>query len=563
MSNVTRRTALGVGVSALAAALTACAAIPTDGEVNHYADPQASSGSSSRNEAPAGPAPGATPAEIIEGFLHAGVGVGDDYSVARSYLTESLAQTWRPDSRTLVYNSSFSASSADETSYTVTVPTSTQIDERGLATSFTTVADTDISFTLQQVDGEWRISAAPDGTVLSRTEFDDTFTPFTLYFYDPSFSYAVPDIRWFAERPTVATSLVRVLLEGPAPYLEGAVVTAVPEDTHLARNSVPIDNGTANVQLTGGQALATASALNTERLRTQLTQTLSALATVTSVQMSFNDQMIAPQSLENYREPAVNPEGSPNIVGIENNRLVSRATISDTASQQTIVETSPLVIISQPAMNYTRNYFAYTNDSQTEVWLANSNSASSVYRGTHIVQPSFSHQNWLWIAEQNGTVRVHPAGGEIDTLHTVATWLEGGTLHSLDISRDGCRALLVTSSDGGNFSAWVSAVRRSDDGNPVELISPVRLGSEINPRGASWVSDVEVFLWNTETTQTELVSLTGQNTVYDSLQGINRIVSGNGIDQAVAMTRDGGLHIVAGRSWTRIENSLSEVNYAG
>ena len=29
------------------------------------------------------------------------------------------------------------------------------------------------------------------------------------------------------------------------------------------------------------------------------------------------------------------------------------------------------------------------------------------------------------------------------------------------------------------------------------------------------------------------------------------------------MTRDGGLYIVAGLSWTRIESSLSEINYAG
>ena len=85
----------------------------------------------------------------------------------------------------------------------------------------------------------------------------------------------------------------------------------------------------------------------------------------------------------------------------------------------------------------------------------------------------------------------------------------------------------------------------------------------MSPRSAEWVSDVEVFLWNSDTTQTELVSLTGENAQYDSLQGITRIVTGNGIDQAVAMTRDGGLYIVAGLSWTRIESSLSQINYSG
>ena len=371
-------------------------------------------------------------------------------------------------------------------------------------------------------------------------------------------------MRWFAERTTVATSLVRVLLSGPAPYLTGAVVSAVPADTSLTRNSVPIENGVADIQLSGGSALTAASALETERLRTQLTQTLTNLASVTTVQLTINDQIVAAPTLENYREPAVNPEVASNIVGIEDNRLIVRATLDDTASQQTIVETSAQALVTLPAMNYTRNYYAYTNTGQNEVWLANSNGARSVYRGTHVLAPCFDHQNWLWVGEQDGSVRVIAAGQEDSNAQSVTSWTTGELLHSISIARDGSRAVLVTSSiDGSNYGAWVAAIRRSADGTPTQLLDPVRLGSDINPRGAEWVSEVEVFLWNSDTTQTELVSLTGENTQYDSLQGITRIVTGNGIDQAVAMTRDGGLYIVAGLGWTRIESSLSEVNYAG
>lgn len=371
-------------------------------------------------------------------------------------------------------------------------------------------------------------------------------------------------MRWFAERTTVVTSLVRVLLSGPAPYLTGAVTSAVPADTSLTRNSVPIENGVADIQLSGGSALTTASALETERLRTQLTQTLTNLTSVTTVRLTINDQIVAAPTLENYREPAVNPEVASNIVGIEDNRLIARATLDDTASQQTIVETSAQALVTLPAMNYTRNYYAYTNTERTEMWLANSNGARSVYRGTHVLAPCFDHQNWLWVGEQDGSIRVIAAGQENSTAQTVTSWIEGDQLQSISIARDGSRAVLVTSAaDGSNYGAWVAAIRRSADGTPTQLLDPVRLGSEINPRGAEWVSEVEVFLWNSDTTQTELVSLTGENTQYDSLQGITRIVTGNGIDQAVAMTRDGGFYIVAGLGWTRIESSLSEINYAG
>lgn len=563
MPKMSRRAALTMTLSSLAASVSACATIPTDGEVNHYADPQATGSTAGASTGPQGPQPGASPSEIIEGFLHAGTGVKDDYSVARQYLTEELAQSWRPDGRTLVYNSSFTTRTTGENAYVVVVPTSTEIDNRGLATSYTTVTDTEIEFSLEKVEQEWRISAVPDGTVLSRTEFGEVFNPFTLYFYDPTFTYAVPDIRWFAERSTIATSLIRVLLEGPAPYLEGAVVTAVPQETHLAINSVPVENGVADIQLAGGNALVSASALETERLRTQLTQALSNLATVASVQMSINNQVVAAQNLENYKEPTINAVVSGAVVGIENNRLVSRSALADTASQRTIVDGAAYGTITQPAMNYTRNFYAYTNAGLNEIWLANSNRSSSIYRGNGILQPSFDHLNWLWVGEHGGTVRAYPAGQENGELLTVKTWLTEETVHSLAIARDGSRALLVTSVGGSDYAAWVSAIRRASDGTPQELMAPVRIGSDINPRGAEWHTDEEVFLWNTETTQTEIVSLSGQSTQYDPLQGIVRIVTGNGLEQAVAMTGENGLYIVAGRSWTRIETSLSEVNYSG
>lgn len=563
MPKMSRRSALTLALSSFAVSASACAGIPTDGEVNHYANPQVTASNGSGSPSPEGPPPGASPLEIIEGFLHAGAGVKDDYSVARMYLTEELAQSWRPDSRTLVYSSSFTSAETGENTYRVVVPTSAEIDARGLATSYTSVAETEIELSLKKVGQEWRISAVPDGTVLSRTEFGEVFNPFTLYFYDPTFTYAVPDIRWFAERSAVATSLIRVLLEGPAPYLEGAVATAIPRDTRLAINSVPVENGVADIQLAGGSALATASALEMERLRTQLTQALSRLATVTSVQMSINEQVVATQNLENYKEPTVNAPVSGAIVGVENNQLVSRSALGDTASQQVIIDGASAVAIARPAMNYTHAFYAYTNAGLNEVWLANASRSRSIYRGNGILQPSFDHLNWLWLGEQGGTVRVYPAGQENGELLAVETWLTKETVHSLAIARDGSRALVVTSSDSGGSVAWVSAIRRASDGKPLELLEPVRIGSDINPSGAEWHTDEEVFLWNTETSQTEIVSLSGQSTQYDPLQGIVRVVTGNGIEQAVAMTRDSGLYIVAGKSWTRVETSLSEVNYSG
>jgi len=77
------------------------------------------------------------------------------------------------------------------------------------------------------------------------------------------------------------------------------------------------------------------------------------------------------------------------------------------------------------------------------------------------------------------------------------------------------------------------------------------------------VSDEDVILWNTTTAETEIVSLTGQSTRYDNLPDIEHIVTGNGVDQVVATNKTGTLFIVAGNGWTRIESSLSALNYSG
>lgn len=561
MRPLNRRAFLSVSFASAAAGLAGCAAIPTDGEVNHYADPRNTASPSPAIDTPDGPTPGATPTEIIDGFLHAGVGATDDYSIARLFLTESLAESWRPDGQTLIYNSSVTTAETGQDTFTVTVPTSTLVDGRGLATSYTEATENHLEFSLSQVEGEWRISAAPDGTVLSRTEFGEVFSPFTLYFYDLTFTHAVPDVRWFVERPTVATSLIRVLLEGPAPYLEGGVITAIPRNTTLTRNSVTVENGMADVQLSGGPSLQSASALDLERLRTQLTQTLSNLASVTSTQLSINNQVINAQNLENYREPTINAEVAPYVVGVENSRLVMRDSLS-AGDSQSLVFAQNGVVPAQPAMNYSRTSFSFTAADRSELWLATLSEANVVLRGVGILHPGYDHQNWLWIGQEDGSVRVLAAGQPESEPRELKTWLHGQTLLSLAVARDGARVALVTSTDGAP-SAWVSAIRRAEDGSPLELLEPVQVGSGISPSGVEWVSDEDVILWNTTTAETEMVSLTGQSTRYDNLPDIEHVVTGSGIDQVVATNRTGNLFIVAGNSWTRIESSLSALNYSG
>jgi len=55
---------------------------------------------------PDGPTTGATPDQIVRGFIRAGAGAGfdDDHAIARSFLTLNVKDDWQPDSGVEVYS---------------------------------------------------------------------------------------------------------------------------------------------------------------------------------------------------------------------------------------------------------------------------------------------------------------------------------------------------------------------------------------------------------------------------------------------------------------------------
>ena len=93
----------------------------------------------------------------------------------------------------------------------------TSINESGVRTQAQEDATESLPVELTKVDGQWRISSIPDGTLVSTVDFRTLFSPYNLYFYDPTYTYAVPDVRWFANRQGISAAIVAAMLEGPAP----------------------------------------------------------------------------------------------------------------------------------------------------------------------------------------------------------------------------------------------------------------------------------------------------------------------------------------------------------
>ena len=233
---------------------------------------------------PAGPSAGASPEEIVNGFIAAGTGPQNDYAVARQYLSENFSTRWRPGGQTLIRVGGYDLNAAGETLQIVSLTIGAKVDEFG---RFETVNPTinNLRFRLAQENGEWRITSAPNLTVVTLPVFGVVFSQFPIYFLDSTSTQQVPDLRWFPNRASIATQLVNALLDGPANWLSDSVLSAIPAGTRLQVSAVLIQEGVARVDL--DETAIAADDRQRGLLLTQLRSTLLQIPGILDVAVSI------------------------------------------------------------------------------------------------------------------------------------------------------------------------------------------------------------------------------------------------------------------------------------
>lgn len=296
-----RRLLVGLLTSA---ALVGCATLPTEVDVQLGPELEQPESQEFAYYSPASPTPGATPADIINGFLNAGTGPQNDYSIAREYLTATLATSWRSE-EVLIRSGTPRIAELSAESFSVEVPVAASLDANGRYIPAGSDSVQSFRYRLIQENGQWRISAAPNLTVVTPPVFDVVFQATPVYFLDPSFRFLVPDLRWFPSRLSTATRLVNSLLAGPSEWLGAAVRSSIPPETRLTVDAVRVIDGEALVDF-DASAL---SALGQQRqlMMAQLEATLTQLSAVTRVTLSVNGN---PQEIESVRLSAPALSGS-------------------------------------------------------------------------------------------------------------------------------------------------------------------------------------------------------------------------------------------------------------
>jgi hypothetical protein len=571
-----RRILLFVVVSVL---LTGCgmapgsfvAQVPTDGPIEQGQLVSNTSANQFIRVIARPPRDGMTPTEIVQGFLESSASFDNNHAVARSYLTPEAAGDWDPSSGVVVYDG---------------VPT---LVEAGAAVLFSTALNGRISnigrytvenpgtqlqqsFFLAQRDGQWRISLAPNGLLLSNFDVNRAYRSFPLYFFNPSFQTLVPDARLIPViGPALGTTLIQRLIAGPNQWLRPAVRTGFPAGVELAVDAVPIENGIARVNLNASVALASDAARTA--LSQQIVWTLRQLPEVAFVEISVNGTPLSvpgttsPQSRDAW--PEVNPNG------------LSSDAVGYASTGTGVVRLTPLEDISVPgafgALEETFAKLAVSNDGERAigstsngelVWgsfligAAFESAAPTVEALAGVQSIAFDGDTTVWIVDDSGTAQTLLPTGETFEIEILGLE-QGDFVQSVIPSRDGTRAAIIVSTEIGSV-LLLAQISRPTPANVtrIQLLKPMRVESKLSAVSAiAWSSANTIAVIATETAGTlqiyEIDLGRGEVQAQGSPADPVSIAAGPGLPTLVT-SADGSIYENSSQSWiVRIQGSAA------
>lgn len=247
--------------------LTACSSMPVTGDVKAVDASQP--GDSQVQVYAVAPRDGATPNEVVDGFLESMTSDDSDFRTTRQYLTKEASSDWKPGALTTVLAKAPNRSdrpvhesdrSTNEVTYTLTGERVATVDEQN---AYQPLAPTDYTRTLHLVrqngpDGkEWRIADVPDGLVLGQSDFKRLYRSVNKFYFATGRTEAqstlVADPVYLRNRTDPATGMdtvtqaVRSLLRGPTDWLRPVVASRFPAGTGLRKGVTSLTPDDRNV----------------------------------------------------------------------------------------------------------------------------------------------------------------------------------------------------------------------------------------------------------------------------------------------------------------------------
>lgn len=501
-----------------------------------------------------GPEAGASQEQILRGFIDAASSPREDYATAREYLAPEIKTEWNPDLNAIVDEAAQrSYLSVDDTSMQLTVTPLAEVNEEGEYTEFASSTPLIQGYSFTQVKGEWRISVAPDRVILDPQRFNDVFSSYAVTFFDPSWTYLVPDLRWFPSRTSTGTRIVKALLDGPSPLLAGAVTTAFPEGTTLTKNAVPVVGDVAQIDLSS--EVFQADDVTLQRMQAQLSASLAGVSAINSVSITVNNNTEDIPALT-VPSPRVDPRA---LVLTEE----GFGFLSNGDSLERLPGLSPLIESLSPTavvVNASHSLAAVRTADGVFAVRASGADPLRVDSRPGLVAPSLDTFGHIWTVPSSSPGALFASRSDGTQRAVLTSWPEASSILSIAVSRDGTR-LLALVRVGDEARLLVAGIQRDGDNVPVSLGDPQSLavgpGTSVT---STWVDDLTVATLTTSPDgSTDVVRqvVGGQSDILSGPAGAVSLVGGSGLRQLRAVISGGNLTALRTSAWQVVGSGVS------
>lgn len=562
-----RRRALPIALlTVFAVLLSACAGLPTTGEVKSGLALGDVDLPPDISQIAAGPLEGASPEEIVEGFMDAALTPADGWKTAREFLSPDLAETWRPGAGVTIDSGAaareFTADvpgvgeQAQEGDVRVLLDQTARVDEFGAYTELS--GDTSVvSFEVaKNDDGEWRITVASDGVILDAEAFPQVYRSYALHFFDQSWTHLLPDVRWYPRRGQIATTLTQALLSGtPSAWLAPAVRSAFPSDVSLARDSVPVDTDkVATVELTPAALSLDPTALS--RMRTQLEETLRS-AGVTEVRMTVNgrDLNAGRATIESPRVET----GTVVLTASEFGLYLGDEIAPYPGISEELVELAASVVSVELAVDDTRAA-VLLNDGG--VYTVADGNVDRLDDRPGLIEPTMDPYGYTWTVPSAAPRELTAWQPDVVPLEIANAFQDASSISHLRVGPDGVRVAAVATI-GGQRWLVVAAIIRDQDRAPTEL-GPVHMVARLDGQalGVSWVGNDNLsVLMDSDGNRVVLTQAVGGTGLFAAAPDTSISISGGSMSSAVRiLDAEGVLFAQRGTTW---QTGLSDVLVLG
>ena len=537
-------------LAALMLVLAGCAGLPSGGSVNPGLALGEAPDEPDISFLPSRPQPGATPEQIVEGFVAAATSPAGRWEIARLFLAPDISDTWSPEAGvTIDRPGSRSVTTVGADMVEMTVAQTGEVDQTG-AFHAADGGSATLGYELeQQDDGEWRISAAPDGIVLNEQDFRVVFSAYGLMFFDPAWQFLVPDVRWFPTRQNVATRIAEAIIGGgPSPWLAGAVFSAVTDGIVLKSSAVPVVQGIAQVEL-GAEALEVDPVV-LGRLQRQLQASLQGTG-VAGVELLVDGTELAVEPAQTLStaidaRPLVQVSGNFGFLGEGEITPVSGLSgrLSTLDAQAIAVGRGGVVAAALLAGG--------------GAVRVEGNDASTVDARMGLIDPTIDPDDTIWTVPASEPSAILLTTSEDEVLEIANAWPGASQIRAMKVSRDGTRVAAIVT-DAGRDWLEVSGIERTE-GVPVALGVPERLlrlegsGSDL-----AWLDDRTLGVLSEATEGTivteHVIGGLGSSGAGPTGNAVS-LAAGPTVSSARLLTADGALFFRRGTTWQRAADDV-------